>query len=106
MMEARVAGVPSPVSFIASESSFSSSVFPAVSIAVSNVASVKRFGGRVFFFSESMSITSSNWSFARSGGRTCSEGWSSPPLSCFAFFGGESSNTFQPICCPRLPEVW
>jgi hypothetical protein len=38
MMFARVAGVPSPFSFIASDSSRSSSVFPAVSIAVSSVA--------------------------------------------------------------------
>ena len=58
MIAARVAGVPSPVSFIASESSFSSSVLPAVSIAVSRVASVKRFGGRVFFFTASTSTTS------------------------------------------------
>ncbi|TSC66828.1 MAG: ATP-dependent DNA helicase RecG, partial [Parcubacteria group bacterium Gr01-1014_72] len=35
---ARVAGVPSPLSFIACESSLSSSVLPAVSIAVSSVA--------------------------------------------------------------------
>src|SRR5467141_599442 len=49
MMAARVAGVPRPVSFMASESSFSSSVLPAVSIAVSSVASVKRLGGRVAF---------------------------------------------------------
>ena len=41
-------GVPRPVSFIASESSFSSSVFPAVSIAVSSVASVKRLGAGSF----------------------------------------------------------
>src|SRR5207253_10836787 len=33
-----------------SESSLSSSVLPAVSMAVSSVASVKRLGGRVFFF--------------------------------------------------------
>ena len=39
-MEARVAGVPRPVSFMASESSFSSSVLPAVSMAVSRVPSV------------------------------------------------------------------
>ena len=47
MMLARVAGVPSPFSFIASDSSRSSSVFPAVSIAVSKVASLSRGGGRV-----------------------------------------------------------
>ena len=45
MMAARVAGVPRPVSFMASESSFSSSVLPAVSMAVSSVPSVKRLGG-------------------------------------------------------------
>ena len=43
MIAARVAGVPKPVSFIASESSFSSSVLPAVSMAVSRVASVNGF---------------------------------------------------------------
>ncbi len=44
MMLARVAGVPSPLSFIASESSFSSRVFPAVSMAVKSVPSVKTLG--------------------------------------------------------------
>ncbi len=48
MIAARVAGVPRPFSFMASESSFSSSVLPAVSMAVSSVASVKRLGARVF----------------------------------------------------------
>ena len=61
MIAARVAGVPRPVSFIASDSSFSSSVLPAVSIAVSSVASVKRLGARVFFFRTSTSTTSCGW---------------------------------------------
>jgi len=49
MIAARVAGVPSPVSFIASDSSLSSRLWPAVCIAVKSVPSVNRFGGRVFF---------------------------------------------------------
>ena len=57
MICARVAGVPSPFSFIASESSLSSSVLPAVSIAVSSVPSVNRFGARVFFAIDSTSRT-------------------------------------------------
>ena len=44
IIEARVAGVPRPLSFMASDSSFSSSVLPAVSIAVSSVPSVSRLG--------------------------------------------------------------
>ena len=55
MICARVAGVPSPLSFMASESSLSSSVFPAVSIAVNSVPSVNRFGARVFFWTASAS---------------------------------------------------
>ncbi|KAG1529380.1 hypothetical protein G6F50_018041 [Rhizopus delemar] len=47
-MEALVAGVPSPRSRIASRISSSSSSFPAVSIAPSNVASLNRVGGFVF----------------------------------------------------------
>ena len=39
MMEARVAGVPSPASFIARRSSSSSTFFPAVSIAPSRLDS-------------------------------------------------------------------
>ena len=49
MIAARVAGVPSPQSFMARESSLSSSDLPAVSIAVSKVASLNRLGGRVCF---------------------------------------------------------
>ena len=47
MICARVAGVPSPFSLIASRSSSSSTSLPAPSIALSNVASVKRGGGLV-----------------------------------------------------------
>ena len=47
MIEARVAGVPMPESFIASRSSASSTSLPAVSIAPSSEASVKRRGGWV-----------------------------------------------------------
>src|ERR1017187_5753818 len=78
MMEARVAGVPKPVSFMASESSFSSRVLPAVSIAVSRVPSVKRFGGRVFFRVASTSTTFCGSPFFRPEGRTCSDLLSSP----------------------------
>ena len=78
MMAARVAGVPRPVSFMASDSSFSSSVLPAVSMAVSSVPSVKRLGGRVFFFKASTSSTSCGCPFARPGGRACSPRSSSP----------------------------
>ena len=47
MIEARVAGVPMPESFIASRSSASSTSLPAVSIAPSSEASEKRRGGWV-----------------------------------------------------------
>ena len=47
MIDARVAGVPRPFSLIASRSSSSSTRLPACSIALSNVASVYRAGGRV-----------------------------------------------------------
>ena len=47
MIDARVAGVPMPESFIASRSSASSISLPAVSIAPSSEASVKRRGGWV-----------------------------------------------------------
>ena len=109
MMEARVAGVPSPVSFMASESSFSSSVLPAVSMAVSSVPSVRRLGARVFFFKTSASSTSCGWPLASPGGRTCSArpscaSTAAPGVAFFAFAGARSS-TFQPICCTALPEV-
>ena len=47
MIDARVAGVPMPESFIASRSSASSISLPAVSIAPSSEASEKRRGGCV-----------------------------------------------------------
>ena len=47
MIDARVAGVPSPFSRIASRNSSSSTSLPAPSIALSSVASVKRAGGLV-----------------------------------------------------------
>ncbi len=62
---------PQPaVSFIASDSSFSSSVLPAVSIAVSSVASVSRFGARVFFLTLSTLSTSCACPRARPGGQS------------------------------------
>ena len=106
MMAARVAGVPRPVSFMASDSSFSSSVLPAVSMAVSSVASVKRLGARVFFFRASTSITSCGWPFARPGGSTCSPRFSSLlPCPLFVFFSTAISSTFQPTCCTAVPDV-
>ncbi len=51
MIAARVAGVPSPLSFIAARSSSSSTNLPAFSIAESKVASVWRVGGLVFLAS-------------------------------------------------------
>jgi len=68
MIPARVAGVPSPVSRMASESSFSSSAFPAVSMAVSSVASVKRGGGWVRFFTGWASTTFTGSPRTRPGG--------------------------------------
>ena len=53
MIAARVAGVPMPDSFIASRSSASSMSLPAVSIAPSSEASVKRRGGWVSLRSDS-----------------------------------------------------
>src|SRR5580704_7983782 len=79
IMAARVAGVPSPVSFIASDNSFSSRLWPAVCIAVRRVPSVNRFGGRVFFFLASISMTSWNCPLPSITGRTWS-GVSSAPL--------------------------
>ena len=101
-----MAGVPRPVSFIASDSSFSSTVLPAVSMAVSSVASVRRLGGRVFFFKASMSTKSCGWPNARPGGKTCStESSLLPTLPVFVFFSTEMSSAFQPTCCTTLPDV-
>ena len=107
MMAARVAGVPRPVSFMASESSLSSRVLPAVSIAVSSVPSVKRLGGRMLFFTALISITSCGWPFARSGGKTSSARCSSlpPSLPLCGFLPAEISRTFQPTCCTAVPDV-
>ena len=60
-MAARVAGVPSPRSFIASESCLLSRVLPADSIAVSRVASVNRGGGLVRFLTVSACKTLAGW---------------------------------------------
>ena len=99
MIAARVAGVPRPVSFIASESSFSSSVLPAVSMAVSSVASVKRLGGRVFFAQRLDVDHVLRLPLREPGGSACSP---RRPRSAFAvsFFAlrGAMSSTFQPTC--------
>ena len=98
MIAARVAGVPRPVSFMASESSFSSRVLPAVSIAVSSVPSVRRLGGRVVLRNDLASRTSCGWSLARFAGK---EG-----VSSAARFRSAISRTFQPTCWIAVPEVW
>ena len=106
MMAARVAGVPKPVSFMASESSFSSRVLPAVSIAVSRVPSVRRFGGRVFFRTASTSTISCGSPFLRPDGKTCSALRSSPSaFPLLSFLAAAMSSTFQPTCCTAVPEV-
>ena len=105
MMAARVAGVPSPVSFMASESSFSSSVLPAVSMAVSSVPSVSRLGARVFFFKTSASSTSCGWPLESPGGSACSSRPSPAAGVAFLGFAGATSSTFQPIRSTALPEV-
>ena len=77
MIEARVAGVPMPESFIASRSSASSISLPAVSIAASSDASVKRRGGWVSLRSDSTSRVSTASSLSSLG-----SSWS-PPESSF-----------------------
>ena len=76
MIDARVAGVPMPESFIASRSSASSTSLPAVSIAPSSEASVKRRGGWVSLRIDSTSsvCTVSPWSSLGSS-------WSPPESS-------------------------
>ena len=69
MISARVAGVPRPRSFIASASSRSSRVRPAVSMAVSRVASVNRRGGRVRRATASASTTAAARPGVRPGGK-------------------------------------
>ena len=120
MISARVAGVPSPEPFIASESSRSSSVRPAVSMAVSSVASVKRFGGRVFLATARASSTCWRCPGARPGGRSWGSSASSFSSSASAFFSWPSSlaaafrfsfsvtmsSTFQPACSTIVPVLW
>ena len=119
MIVARVAAVPNPRSFMASESSFSSSVFPADSIAVSSVASVNRFGGRVFLESASTWETRCGWPCASPGGILCapspSEGEffdeessrisSAVGFRLAALLGGARSSTFQPSCSTDVPGL-
>ena len=93
-----MAGVPRPFSFIASASSFSSSVFPAVSIAVRSVASVKRFGGRVFRSTLATSTTFFRCPRARPGGSSASS-----PSSSFFRDAGSGSTAFQPASHDHRP---
>ena len=58
MIDARVAGVPIPASFIASRTSASSASLPAVSIAPSSEASVYRRGGWVSLRIDSTELVS------------------------------------------------
>ena len=67
-MAARVAGVPSPFSLMASRSSSSSTSLPAPSIALSSVASLKRAGGLVRLAMTSMALVLTG-SFAWTGTR-------------------------------------
>ena len=92
MIAARVAGVPSPVSFMASESSFSSSVLPAVSMAVSRVPSVNRLGGRVRLLTGLTSTTVSGCPTSRPAGNAGSADSSPGRGARFR------SKTFQPSC--------
>ena len=102
MISARVAGVPRPRSFMAADSSRSSSVAPAVSMAVSSVASLKRRGGRVFFLTASTPETRRARPAARPGGRSCSLS-SSSALFPFASLRSTGSRTFQPSCWMAVP---
>ena len=106
MIAARVAGVPSPVSFIASDSSLSSRLLPAVCIAVKSVPSVNRFGGRVFFFRASIFVTSWTCPSERVTGRICSGTSPStlPFVSCLCP-SAPMSRAFQPICSTTVPVV-
>ena len=81
MVAARVAGVPMPDSFIASRSSASSMSLPAVSIAPSSEASVKRRGGWVSLRSDS-TLRVSTSSPCSSLGRLWSPPESSSCLPC------------------------
>jgi hypothetical protein len=112
MISARVAGVPRPLSFIASESSLSSSVRPAVSMAVRSVASVKRFGGRVFLATALASATRRASPRTSPGGRSWLSSPSPSSLSLLSlsslpsFFSFWRSSTFHPGCSTAVPELW
>lgn len=115
MMAARVAGVPRPVSRIASASSFSSNARPADSMAVSSVASVKRGGGRVRFFTASTSSTDCGCARANpdgsvwgssSGSRSASSPLRPSDFSRGAFCPPPMSSTFQPTCSTWVPVLW
>ena len=77
MISARVAGVPSPRSLSASRRASSSTSLPAVSIAESRVASLKRGGGLVVRFSLSASTQRTDWPGASGGSspRSSSSSW-------------------------------
>ena len=95
-----MAGVPSPRSFIASESSFSSRILPADSIAVSSVASVSRRGGLVFFETAFASSTFAVMPFSRPPGKVASSAFFCPRLR-----GVCRSSAFQPCCSTAVPEL-
>ena len=99
MIAARVAGVPSPQSFMARESSLSSSDLPAVSIAVSKVASLNRFWGRVCFSCMTTSRTGWGAFLARPAGRACSS-------ASVSFLRAGMSSTFHPGWTTAVPTVW
>jgi hypothetical protein len=106
MISARVAGVPRPRSFMASESSRSSREAPAISIAVRSVASVKRRGGRVFFSTASAAATRFGWPAARPGGRASSALPSRLSPCGRGGRDGAGSRTLQPACSAVVPELW
>ena len=126
MMSARVAGVPNPRSFIAADSSLSSKVRPADSIAVSKAASVSRGGGRVCLASASAFNTCTAWPAISPGGncRVESSSASTSVLVADVFLGLErrplpeaagagvalravlTSNTFHPTCSTVVPLLW
>ena len=96
MIEARVAGVPMPRSFMASESALLSSVLPADSMAVSKVASVNLGGGLVRFLTASAACTSTLWPWRKPLGRSGSDLGS-------RLFAGATSSSFQPGSSTALP---
>ena len=116
MISARVAGVPNPLSFIAADSSLSSRTRPAVSIAVSKAASVRRGGGRVCLVSARASSTRCGWPTVSPGGRFCSASFSSLSVAvaalalrlptAFSVAGAvPTSNTFQPTRSTAVPVL-